>query len=71
MEVYNQIKKDIGRFLFVVVGAIIIIWAFNIGYDVTDDKENSKRSGLRYYKDYGTGIEYISDGNTLIPRSII
>ncbi|MAF91182.1 MAG: hypothetical protein CL674_14370 [Bdellovibrionaceae bacterium] len=32
-------------------------------YDPTDDIQNSERSGLLYFKDYGTGIEYISNPN--------
>lgn len=41
--------------------------AFNYGIDPTD-KDGWNRSGLRYYKDHGTGIEYISNGTCIIPR---
>ena len=68
MEAYKQIRRD---FLGACVMILLIALAqnyFNIGYDDTDSLETSERSGLRLYKDHGTGIEYISSGGNLIRR---
>ena len=68
MEVYEQIKKDISFLLGIVIISYTIITVFEIGVDDTDNKETGKRSGLRLHTDYGTGVQYISDGNSLIIR---
>jgi hypothetical protein len=66
MEVYNQIKKDLGRIFnwFAWVWLLVVIFYFVFGFtkDPTDESR-WKRSGLRYYRDAGTSIEYVSDGH--------
>jgi len=42
-------------------------WQFEWGKDDTDP-EGKGRSGLRLYIDHGTGVQYVSDGNSLTPR---
>lgn len=42
---------------------------FDVGVDPTD-KDGFNRSGLRYYKDYGTGVEYIGNGKCIIERVV-
>lgn len=55
--------------LWCVVG-MLIINTFGCQLDPTD-KDGWNRSGLKYYKDHGTGIEYISGRNgNLIERYV-
>lgn len=48
-----------GIFLLLVVGVVWFIVS-HMPVDPTDDFANGKRSGLKYYKDYGTGCEYVA-----------
>ena len=68
MEVYKEIKKDVG-FIFLIYFVILGFQAlFNIGLDDTDNP-NGTRSGMKLYTDYGTGVQYLSVGDgQLIPR---
>lgn len=68
MEVYNAIKKDIAIMLVLFILISMVFDYTQYKYDDTDDRDNSRRSGLMLYKDYGTGIEYVSDGNTMVKR---
>lgn len=47
--------------LFIILAQLVVNY-FNVGIDPTD-RDGFHRSGLHYYKDYGTGKEYISNGN--------
>lgn len=46
-------------FLLVALGVAWLI-SSRMPFDPTDDAINKKRSGLKYYKDHGTGCEYIA-----------
>ena len=48
----------------------IIVFLLSPWINPTDptDQDSFNRSGLHYYKDYGTGKEYISGGGSLIER---
>ena len=56
--------------LFGVIFILDFIWAYLIVKPDPTDKGWFKRSGLKYYKDHGTGIEYVSTwtGSGLQPR---
>lgn len=68
IELYEKVCFDI---FAVVIGLIIFAYGksyFGYGFDPTDNIEAKEKSGLIYYKDHGTGIEYIGNGGTLIRR---
>lgn len=75
MKDYKQITKDVlsvieQKALFLIVFFLVahfINGYLDIGTDPTD-KDGFNRSGLHYYKDHGTGIEYIGAGGCLIKR---
>ena len=64
MEIYNEIKKDLAKFILLYVVTMIAMNELGIGFDDSDDYKNRKRSGLKVYTDYKTGIQYLgtSDG---------
>jgi len=61
----------IGLFLFWLSGMLLISAVTDsMTYDNTDNLVTEKRSGLRLYTDYGTGLQYIQGGmfGSMIPR---
>ena len=68
MELYEKIKTDVAIFLVLFYIVTSIGNYFNLGFDPTDDYENNKRSGLTYYKDHGTGREYLKAGDEIFLR---
>ena len=65
--------KDVFIVLFVVwlLGMLLIsVVDDKMTYDNTDNLVTEKRSGLRLYTDYGTGLQYIKGGmfGSMIPR---
>ncbi len=68
MKLYEKIKTDLAIIIMI---ALTINWMgnyFNWNFDPTDDYENNKRSGLVYYKDHGTGREYLKAGDEVFLR---
>lgn len=55
--------------LWLVVGLVIKLAAnaFGLGVDDTD-ASGWKRSGLRLYVDHKTGVQYVSNGRSLVVR---
>lgn len=68
MEVYKQIKQDIMILIIAIVIINLVFDYFRIRYDDSDNLHNGERSGLKVHVDHKTGIEYLSDGNSLIKR---
>ena len=65
--------KDVFIVLFIVwlFGMVLISVVDNkMTYDNTDNLAMEKRSGLKLYTDYGTGLQYIKGGlfGGMIPR---
>ena len=67
MEVYKLIKSDLRGLLFFCIMIYIIAGTFDIRID-NSDKDGFNRSGLSVHTDYKTGLQYLSNGDTLIPR---
>ena len=60
----------LGLFIWGVIAAGTFILSAFADYDDTDDQTNRTRSGLKLYKDHGTGCEYLSSGHFhLTPRT--
>jgi len=63
--------KEITRYLAAILIGVTsyagVKHVFQLGKDDTDP-EGYQRSGLRLYTDHGTGIQYLSDGNSITPR---
>ena len=67
MEVYNEIKKDLGFFIFAIVLIGAILNGFGLSLD-DSDKNGWTRSGVSVITDYKTGLQYLSRGGAMIPR---
>lgn len=59
----------LGLFVALVSTACVVAWLFSgsttatlNGYDVTDNPQTGKRSGLRLLIDHGTGCHYVQGG---------
>ena len=67
MEVYKEIKKDIANIIGLLLVVYLLISVFDVGVDNTDE-DGFNRSGMILHTDYGTGLQYLSRGDKLIPR---
>ena len=67
MEVYNQIKADLGKLILAIFFVYFIIGVFDYGTDDTD-KDGFNRSNMELLTDYGTGLQYLYRNGALIPR---
>ena len=67
MEVYKEIRKDIGRIIVLVVLSSFVYNLFDIAIDDTD-KDGFNRSGVHLITDYGTGMQYLYRGGALVER---
>ena len=71
MEIYYQIKKDILKSILIFIIIFIIINNirnfFGIGID-NSDINGMNRSGLKIHTDALTGVQYISNGNSMTVR---
>lgn len=67
MEVYNQIKSDVRWVVGIIIVLSVIFNFSNVAVDSTD-KDGFNRSGVSLVTDYGTGLEYLYRGGSLIPR---
>ena len=67
MEVYSQIKKDLGSLLIAVYIVSVLLSIFDYGVDDTD-KDGFNRSGVELITDYGTGLQYLYKSGAMIKR---
>lgn len=61
-----EVAKGVTKYLCSALIVTLLFWfllcCFDFGTDETD-ANGFKRSGLRLYTDYGTGKQYLGDGN--------
>ena len=67
MEVYKEIKKDFFILVWIVIVISIISMVFDLGTDDTD-RNGRYRSNVTLITDYGTGLQYLYKGSSLVPR---
>lgn len=65
MEVYKQIKKDMGYCVMLGLVFYFLMMVFDIGKDDTDGE---KRSGMKPMIDAKTGCQYLTANGGITPR---